>query len=273
MKWHTGGNWLTMEADGLMHVGVLFPEFKESADWRKTASDRLFTELDRQVYPDGAQIELSTGYHQVSLTNFVKAWEIARLNDVPMPEGYIPKLEKMYDYDLAVSMPDGTMPGLNDGSRGSIRGYLRQGFGFFPKRADFQWMATSGKQGEKPKLGSVALPFAGQLIMRTGWEPNDLYLLMDAGPFGYGHQHEDALSIVIYANGRYHVVDPGNYAYDSSKWRAYVISARAHNTIIETTAEQMGRIREIRLCVGQLRRRLRRQERSPGQAHPQRFLR
>ena len=52
-------------------------EFKEAADWRKTATDRLYAELDKQVYPDGAQIELSTGYHQVSLTNFVKAWENA----------------------------------------------------------------------------------------------------------------------------------------------------------------------------------------------------
>lgn len=238
VKYRTGGNWLTMEADGLMHVGVLFPEFKQAADWRKTAADRLYAELDRQVYPDGAQIELTTGYHQVSLTNFVKAFEIARMNDVPMPDGYIPKLERMYHYNLAASMPGGTLPGLNDGNRTNVKGILQQGFGYFPHRTDFQWVATSGREGEKPNLGSVALPFSGQLVMRSGWDSGDLYLLMDAGPFGHGHQHEDALSIVIYAHGKYHLVDPGNYPYDNSPWRTYVLSARAHNTIMVDGREQ-----------------------------------
>ena len=37
MAFHTTGNWLTTEGSGLYHVGVLFPEFRESAAWR----DRL----------------------------------------------------------------------------------------------------------------------------------------------------------------------------------------------------------------------------------------
>lgn len=238
MTYKTGANWLTMEADGLMHVGVLFPEFTEAAEWRKTASSRLFEELDRQVYPDGAQIELTTGYHQVSLSNFVKAFEIARINDIPMPEGYIPKLEKMYHYNLAASMPDGRLPGLNDAWHTNIRGQLKRGFEFFPNRTDFQWIATSGKEGEKSALGSVGLPFAGQLVMRTGWDPQDLYLLMDAGPFGAGHQHEDALSIVIYSHGKYHLVDTGIYAYNDSQWRQYVLDTRGHNTIMVDGQEQ-----------------------------------
>ncbi len=52
---------------------------------------------------------------------------------------------------------------------------------------------------------------------------DDRYMLFDAGPFGYGHQHEDALSFVIYAYGKYMLVDPGNYPYDSSEWRKYVL--------------------------------------------------
>jgi len=231
MRWPTTGNWLTMEADGLMHVGVLFPEFKEAADWRKTATDRLYAELDKQVYPDGAQIELSTGYHQVSLTNFVKAWEIAHLNGVAMPADYIAKIQRMYDYNLLASMPNGYLPGLNDAGATGIRRWLEQGFKLFPDRKDYQWVATGGKSGEEPKVGSIALPFSGHLVMRSGWKPESLYMLFDAGPFGYGHQHEDSLNIVLYAYGKYLLVDPGNYPYDSSQWRKYVLSTRAHNTI------------------------------------------
>lgn len=237
-KWHTSGNWLTMESNGLMHVGVCFPEFKEASEWRRIASERLYSELDRQVYPDGVQIELTTCYHQVSLTNFLQAYQIATMNGYEMPADYVAKLEKMYNYYLAVGMPDRTLPDINDGGRFPIRSTLARGFELFPHRKDFQWMATDGKAGQMPDFTSVALPFAGQLIMRSGWDENALYLMMDAGPYGYGHQHEDALSIVVHAYGRYHVVDPGNYAYDSSQWRRYVLSTRAHNTIMVDGREQ-----------------------------------
>ena len=237
-KYPTTGNWLTMETNGLMHVGVLFPEFKEAATWRKTATDRLYAELDKQVYPDGAQIELSTGYHQVSLLNFVMAWEIAHLNDVPLPADYVAKIEKMYDYDLYASMPGGYLPALNDSGLTNIKGFLKRACDFFPERKDYRWLATDGQEGEKPKVGSIALAFSGHLIMRTGWDPQDLYLLFDAGPYGYGHQHEDALSFVIYSQGRGQLVDAGTYPYDSSQWRRYVLSTRGHNTIMVDGLEQ-----------------------------------
>lgn len=231
MKHPTTGNWLTMEMNGLMHVGVMFPEFRESPEWREFAAQKVYEELDRQVYPDGAQIELSTGYHHVSLGNLSAAWQIAHLNGVEMPADYVAKIERMYDYDLNASMPGGTLPGLNDAGRTDIKADLAKGLTFYPDRKDLEWVATDGKSGVKPSVGSIALPFAGQLVMRAGWDADDLYLLMDAGPFGYGHQHEDALSFVIYSQGKYHLVDAGNYPYDSSEWRKYVLSTRSHNTI------------------------------------------
>jgi hypothetical protein len=243
LQWPTTGNWLTMETNGLMHVGVLFPEFKEAETWRKTATDRLYAELDRQVYPDGAQIELSTGYHQVALGNFALAWDIAHINGIAMPADYIAKLQKMFDYDLDVSMPDGFAPGLNDAGKTNMMAQAKAGLAYFPERKDFAWLATLGKEGTVPTVGSIALPFSGHLVMRSGWKPEDRYLLFDAGPFGYGHQHEDALSFVIYAYGKYMLVDPGNYPYDSSQWRKYVLSTRAHNTIMVDGCEQHRRDR------------------------------
>jgi hypothetical protein len=46
------------------------------------------------------------------------------------------------------------------------------------------------------------------------------------------------LNMMVYAYGRVHVVDPGNYPYDSSQWRAYVLSTRAHNTVMVDGLEQ-----------------------------------
>jgi len=231
MKFRTHGNWLTMEANGLYHVGAMFPEFKRAQTWRDTAIERLYKDLDIQVYPDGAQYELSTGYHQVALLNFLGPLQIGRLNGYAIPPDYLAKLERMYHYNLYAAMPDGCLPGLNDAGRHDVRGRLKEGFGYFPKRADFQWLATRGKQGTRPAHDSYAFRHAGHLVMRSGWALDDRYMLFDVGPFGAGHQHEDKLSFVIYAYGAYLVVDPGIYPYDSSQWRQYVLGSYAHNVI------------------------------------------
>lgn len=238
MRWPRTGNWLTMEANGLYHVGVLFPEFKEADEWRRVAMERQYKELDEQVYPDGAQIELSSGYHQVSLRNFVMTYNIARLNDQPMPDDFARKLERMYDYDLYMAMPDLRMPALNDGGWTDVRPWMQNALEFFPEREDFKWAASEGREGKRPTTLSTAFPYAGHFVMRTGWTPDDAYLFFDGGPFGYGHQHEDKLNVVIYSHGRVHVTDPGNYPYDDSQWRKYVLSTRAHNTVMVDGHEQ-----------------------------------
>jgi hypothetical protein len=249
IKWPTTGSWLTMEMNGLYHVGVMFPEFRDAPVWRETALNRLCAELDNQVYPDGAQIELSSGYHQVSLSNFVAPLRLARLNNEPIPEAYLPRLEKMYDYNLYAAMPNGRLPALNDGDWTNIRRYCAEGYEFFPNRRDFEWMATDGTAGTRPSRGSFLFPYAGHFVMRSGWEPDALYLLFDGGPFGYGHQHEDKLHFVLYAHGRVHVTDPGNYHYDSSQWRRYHIGAWAHNTILVDGLPQNRRGYDRRLYI------------------------
>jgi len=45
------------------------------------------------------------------------------------------------------------------------------------------------------------------------------------------HKHADDLSFVLYERGRFVFVDSGKYGYDNDKWRSYVLSAQAHNTI------------------------------------------
>jgi hypothetical protein len=231
MKYPTRGNWLTMESNGLFHVGVLLPEFKEAAAWRQTGLERLRRELDAQVYPDGAQMELSTGYHQVALHNFVAPVHLAKLNDIQLPEGYVERLERMYHYNLYAARPDLRLPDLNDAGHYDVTGSCREALEFFPNRTDFKWAASRRREGSPPSQTSYAFPWAGHLVMRSGWRSDDAYLLFDVGPFGLGHQHEDKLSFVLYAHDRELIIDPGNYPYDSSQWRKYHTNSYAHNVI------------------------------------------
>lgn len=237
-EFHASGNWLTMEANGLFHVGALFPEFRDAAAWRATALERLTAELDIQVYPDGAQIELAPGYHGVSLRNFLGPVDLAASTGFSPPPAYLAKTERMFQYYLLAMSPTRCTPPLNDSGAGSVVSSLREGAERFPQREDFRWVASDGATGRPPAFLSCALPYAGQVFLRSGWGAKDLWLCMDAGPFGFGHQHEDKLSVILTAFGKALLVEGGVYTYDASDWRRYVLSSRAHNVVLVDGLDQ-----------------------------------
>lgn len=234
----SGSNWGAMEAAGLLYLGCMLPEFRDAPSWRGTAIERLYKELDLQVYPDGAQMELTPGYHGVTLGNLLAALEVARRTETELPDDFVARLERMFDYYVRIAMPDRSTPPLNDSGTGGVQGYLREGLALFPRRDDFRYLATGGEQGTPPSYTSTRLPYAGWHVMRSGWQTDACYLLLDAGPFGTGHQHEDKLSILVHAFGRLLICEAGRYSYDDSPWRRYVLSTRAHNTIMVDGLDQ-----------------------------------
>ena len=238
MQFHMKGNWLTMESNGLYHIGALFPEFSEAKNWRDTALGRLYAELSIQVYSDGAQIELAPGYHGVSVQNFLGPVNLVPLTGFEVPKDYTATMEKMFDYFLFSMQPTRRTPALNDSGAGDVTRWMETGAKLFPKREDFLWVATDGKQGKAPAQTSYQFPYAGQFIFRSGWDRNALWLCMDGGPFGFGHQHEDKLSVTLTAYGQSLLVEGGVYTYDASDWRRYVLSSRAHNVVLVDGLEQ-----------------------------------
>jgi hypothetical protein len=134
--------------------------------------------------------------------------------------------------------PDGRTPPLNDSGAISTKTYFAEATRLFPQRQDFQWAATDGTEGQPPDRLSCEFPCAGQFIMRSAWGPQALWLCMDGGPFGAGHQHEDKLSVILTAYGQPLLVEGGIYTYDASQWRSYVLSSRAHNVVLVDSLEQ-----------------------------------
>jgi len=234
VKWPSTGNWLTCESNGLFTAGMLFPEFKEAKEWRRLAISRLYKQLDDEVYPDGMEYELAAGYNNWVVSEFAHILELAELNGLrsELPADYQAKLEKMFNYLVFASMPNRAIPGLNDSGNADVRGLLTTGYKLFPHRKDFLFIASNGAGGNAPDHTSHAFPWTGHYVMRSGWDEDATYLLFDAGPFGYGHQHEDKLTFVLYAYGRQHVLDPGNFSYDQSRWRRYVLATFGHNTVL-----------------------------------------
>lgn len=233
-RWPTrSGNWLTMESTAVVVVGTLLPEFREADTWRQHGIDRLYRQLQTDVYPDGLEIELAIGYNNWVVKNFAFILDLLRLNGrlQELPSDYLARMEQMYAYLTYAVMPNGQVPGLNDAGCSSPATLLEAGYKYFPGRDDFLWVATQGKLGKAPHATSTAFPYSGHYVMRSGWDSKARYLLLDAGPFGSGHQHEDKLHLVACAYGHQLLLDAGNYMYDHSRWRRYVLSTRGHNTI------------------------------------------
>lgn len=231
-------NWLLMEMNGLAHAGVMFPEFRESADWRAYAYNRLAQEMERQVYPDGAHYELSPLYHEVSLRNFRYPLRLAEANGIALPEGYRNGLEKMLVFVMYMTKPNGQRPAFNDtdpglGTRAQTPSnrVLREGADLFG-REDFRFVATHGAKGTPPAQTSYAFPYAELFVMRSGWDKDARYLAFDAGPYGANHQHEDKLSFELAAFDRTLAVDPGRGAYTEGPFRSFFLSTAAHNTVM-----------------------------------------
>ena len=227
----TVGNWLIHELNGLAQSGLLYPFFKDAKSWTDTAFRKLSEELEKQIYPDGFQFELTTGYQGVVIRHYMSVMAVASAYGYPIPKNFYDMIEKMLNIYLVLRLSSGRVPNINDGGHGSAKSHIAPFVRYFPENELFRWLMTDGKEGKKPDFNSILLPYAGMVVFRTGWDETDVSAFFDAGPLGEAHQHEDKLNLIICANGRNLLAEANTYAYDTSEMRKYVLSTRGHNTI------------------------------------------
>lgn len=231
---HSGpANWTIAELKGLAIVGSAWSEFQDAAGWRDYAAEELGDELGESVYPDGAETELSSTYEREAAQSFTAALDVFADFHRPVPDSLSDGVERMWNYLAYTIRPDGTAPQNNDADLQSIRGVVLAAAARF-HRDDWAYIATNGEQGEKPATPStVTFPWAGQTVMRSGWDANAQWAFFDTGPFGTAHQHCDKLHLSIDAFGRALLVDAGRFTNDrTSPYRDYFTSSAAHNVIL-----------------------------------------
>lgn len=235
------GNWLTMEMSGLAMVATAWPEFKQSREWVAYSKVNMLGGLKDQVYPDGVQKELTSHYHQVALYNFDHFREICEQAGEILPEDYTRQLEQMQHYTATTVRPSGHGILNNDSDNRYNRDAITEAATRY-NREDWMFIATNGKKGRRPPgPPSVVFPWAGQLIMRSGYDANAHWGFFDIGPWGTGHQHNDKLHLSIAAYGRDLLVDGGRFAYRgelAKKFLGYATGSESHNVLLIDGAGQ-----------------------------------
>ncbi|HEU4477109.1 MAG TPA: heparinase II/III family protein, partial [Pyrinomonadaceae bacterium] len=105
---------------GLLWLGIMLPELAGAAAWKSFGLRELLREMDKQILPDGADYESSTGYHRLVLEMFCYSFVLCRLNGVAIEERYWQKLHRMFNYLRACLRPDGYAPLLGDTDSGRV---------------------------------------------------------------------------------------------------------------------------------------------------------
>ncbi|EFC38282.1 predicted protein [Naegleria gruberi] len=233
--YRTTGNWLTMECNGLFTAGAVFPEFKLSSTWRSIAISTMYNESVAQFLSDGAQYELSTGYHHVSIDNIIGLYLTAKTVGIvnEFPVDYVNRLQKALEFDISIMTPSLYMPGpLNDGWDYQVYNYITTYASYFPDSALIKWLMNRNVN-PAPSFNSTLLKDCGFMVMRSGWSSSDNYALMDISPLGYGHEHQDKLNVIIDPYGRRRLLfDNGGGEYEQSIYRTFATSTESHNTVM-----------------------------------------
>ena len=248
------------DVTGLLWLGVLLPELDSAREWREFGLQELLSEMDKQLCPDGADYEASTGYHRLKLELFLYSFVLCHINAIDIEQKYWDKLRGMIEYVRAYLRPDGRAPLIGDSDSGQMFPLVRRagndhayvlalGAAVFQEprfkregsRPPEELLWILGKQGlndyEALPAGeaaaSRAFPDAGTYVLRR----DDLYMLFNASGSGVNgrgsHGHNDALSIEVSVCGSAFIVDPGSYVYTADLRERHRFRSTAYHSTVE----------------------------------------
>lgn len=194
--------------------------------------------LTNFIYRDGPAHESSPGYNSGWTSNFHIVTEAMLDRGINMYEDY-PKLKRMYDVPLRLSMPGNFTPNIGDA--GSVRSSGLVGFNRSMYATAYErYGEPSYLTGVSPYQSSDNMSGYGLGMLRRGSAQTGMGLSLYYGPAG-GHGHFDRLNIELFALGQRIMPDLGYPEYMTGYhkklygWTGHTIS---HNTVLVNQQRQ-----------------------------------
>ena len=275
-------NHLIGETAALFAIGFLFPGFDQADQWAKKALAILDDQVQKQFHADGGSVEQAMFYHHFTLGFYLMTMSFLQHNAHSVPPKIKERVQKALQFSMYMMRPDGTWPHIGDiddarsiyfsnPTHWDFRAYQCFGAVWY-ERSDMKfaagrwheeafWMLDLQAERKFAALSSVTpqdkavfLSESGYYVFRSGYDQNDHFSFMDAGPLAHGvfkdetpsaaHGHADLLSIEIAPYGEPLLIDPGfsNYRCEYD-WHTYFRSTAAHNTVVinnQSQAKQTG---------------------------------
>jgi len=256
-------------------AGILASQFKQAERWKRVGLQGFFHEVISQVHPDGVHFEGSISYHRLVLEMFAFVVILCLQHGIHVPYRVWSRLEKMFEFVLYYTKPDGTAPQIGDTDNGRLlelgqsplmdhRYLLAIGTALY-KRSDFKAVAGAfheealwllGEDGLKTfesvtdkinTLRSNAFRDGGFYFLRS----EQLYMAVRCagnGRRGTGnHSHNDVLSFELYAYDKSFIIDPGSYVYTAEPTSRNLFRSTAYHNTVSVDGEEINRIIPDRL--------------------------
>ena len=198
-------------------------------------------QLQRSVGSDGLWYEGTIAYHFYALDAMRHIVEAGRRIGLSLHER--PRFRSMFTGPLEATYPNGQFPAINDSDSGFLsahRDFYRWAAQWYddPRFAAARDMRGPGGSSDNDVQApsalaqeSKVLSDAGLAVLRRGQGAGAVCALVDFGPHGGGHGHLDKLQVLLYANGREWLLDPGRLSYSHHAYKTWVKHTAAHNTV------------------------------------------
>ena len=234
--------------------------------------------INKLFYKDGTWHERAPGYHNMVARSLHETIEILEGYSDPVeydgPDRYdqitlkhIRKLGNIHSILLDMRLPDGTLPPVNDGQMGSKPiGIPLEAL--YKWTGDIKWLhkANQAHEGKFLQTGSryalfnrdpmiadkfkeipsaVMIPdgsrdFTGMglFVLRRGSGKDQTVFTMHHHKYSSAHTHYDALSTILFANGREMLSDFGYPSFSSPLRMNWYLKSLSHNTLSVDTNNQ-----------------------------------
>jgi hypothetical protein len=201
-------------------------------------------QLARSIGKDGLWYEGTMAYHNYALQAMIEIVDAGRRLEMPLHQE--PAFRRMIEAPLQCTYPNGQYPAMNDSDLSSFRNFSAAflwAWETYREPRFAQAHAAGNLQKLRDLLGpeaslepfletkSLILPDAGLAILRQGAGKDATCAMMDFGPHGGSHGHFDKLNLVLFANGREWLLDPGRLTYSHKEYHTWVKQTAAHNTV------------------------------------------
>lgn len=277
---HTGNHYLS-NLVGLVWLGLYFNSFQGGAArlrhspeaWLTFGMTEMEKEMFVQVNTDGTNYEASTAYHRLVTELFLLTTILCSKNDRLFSSSYRKRLEKMCDFLLHITKPNGLSPLVGDADDGRLlilsrySGWVRNDFrhllaiaGEVFDRDDFRrvgqdyredalWATGNVLEKALPavSMASASFPDGGYYVLRN----KRAYCLIRCGELsfrGHGtHSHNDQLSFELNADGIDFIIDPGTFVYTADVQMRNLFRSTGMHSTLQVGGEEQNDFREQEL--------------------------
>jgi asparagine synthase (glutamine-hydrolysing) len=265
----TRGNHTISEGFGLWLTGLLFPELKHAATYRKLGQKLLEQQAVEQIFPDGSYSMYSLNYHRFVLHIYLYALRLAEINQSSFSRLIYERVSACIEFLTQLIEPEtGQMPvyGSNDGALvlplnncdfTDYRPLLQLGsyvtkksFLFEPGHwdEDIFWLCGADSLSQREIAQHPVREVRVREKLNSSFPYGGLYLLhgqnskvaIRCTDYRARPSHADQLHVELWWRGQNIACDAGTFVYSGEGlWRNGLARTSAHNTVTVDHQDQM----------------------------------